>query len=712
MAAALLWAPGAGANDLEFRGEGTLGLQLYDLESPFDSDDFSSFFDQYRYIRDKGKDVPFYLGIPQLDVGWFREDDTPLVRLVGWNPWALNERAELFLDWQRLGLDLDYRRYRSDVLCLYPIGTGQGSGLGTQFNWDVLCDDAAADVPGRAPAPGALDTNDGLWNQRIGIGGELSLRLDDLDIGMPWLRELQLFSRYGRHKGETQDRFLLDEREEVFPLSRFRGNRRELDQRVTTVGGGLVFSPRDVLTGAFDVSFERFREDAPVVTLESLAQSTPGFDPTFCGTFDRSACARAFHFVPDTDRLSGSLDLRGELGPAVLTGGATYSHLEQAGTRSPLQRDLDLGEPEVDTWSLQGAFDVPLTEMLGLNGFAKFSRRSYDAVDDADYRQLAPPGQVDPIYDGRNELDAGLELSAAPVLGTVVALGYRYERVDRTLDFAEPPLVIQPEFNLMNEDSRSHLIYARARARLWRRLQLSGELGWKWAPEVTYARDLERALLAEGRLSYLLPRPIPITFSIFGDLETGDNDEIFVYGASPGSGRKKQYERTEWNLGATISAVPAEDLVLFGTFTRGVDEERFAHLRSTIPRFFGPLGLEFFLDSKPTYESDVNTLALGGSYPLTPALDLSLTSSVTWVEVDFEGSGSTPDVLARTNDIQARISSAELLLGYQLRPGLRLGVGYRWDDFDQDHQHEPLGLDTTVQTLSFDVTVDLGLFTR
>ncbi len=162
--------------------------------------------------------------------------------------------------------------------------------------------------------------------------------------------------------------------------------------------------------------------------------------------------------------------------------------------------------------------------------------------------------------------------------------------------------------------------------------------------------------------------------------------------------------------------------MLFGTFTQSRDEEEFDHLRSNLPRFFGPLPLQFFTDSSPLYKSDVSSLVAGGSYPLTRKLDLSLSSSVTWVRVDYHDSGdtSTAGVLDGTNDVRSRISSIDARLDYTLRPGLRLGLGYRYDNYHHDHQHEPIStptfdrpdFDDTRQTVTIDITVDLGLFTR
>jgi hypothetical protein len=293
------------------------------------------------------------------------------------------------------------------------------------------------------------------------------------------------------------------------------------------------------------------------------------------------------------------------------------------------------------------------------------------------------------------------------VLGTLVAAGWRYEDVSRSLDFAAPLApVIRPEFNLLEEDSRVHTVYLRSRTRLLRRLQLAGELGWSWAPEVAYPRELERALSAEARATLSLPRPLPLTVSLFGSLLDGENDEIEL-ASNTAPDQSKDFELTQWSAGTTVTVVPVEELVLFGTLVYNRDRQGFNQLRSTIPRYFGPLGLDFFLDSQPVWTSDVTSLILGGSRPLTRRLDLSLSSALTWLDSDFGGKGETPEVLDPVDELSQRVLSLEGRLDYELRPGLRLGLGYRFDRYD-DEPDQPLDLDTDVHTVSVDLRFDLA----
>jgi hypothetical protein len=103
----------------------------------------------------------------------------------------------------------------------------------------------------------------------------------------------------------------------------------------------------------------------------------------------------------------------------------------------------------------------------------------------------------------------------------------------------------------------------------------------------------------------------------------------------------------------------------------------------------------------------VQTVVLGGTQALGPRVDFSLASILTFVSTHFGGSGATPEVLEEVNEIASCIYSLEGRLGWKIRRGLSLGLGYRLDAYRDDEEHEPLSYDTDVHTVTVDVTLDL-----
>ena len=136
--------PGDASGDLSFEASGTLGADLYVIESPFDNDNVTGFFEQYRYIRDKGAELPFFADFTHLNLGLVRPDTTYLIRAERWSRNAINENTLLDINWKGLVVNAEIRRYRSDALRFFPMGTEDdwagmplGLGFGTTYNPDV-----------------------------------------------------------------------------------------------------------------------------------------------------------------------------------------------------------------------------------------------------------------------------------------------------------------------------------------------------------------------------------------------------------------------------------------------------------------------------------------------------------------------------------------------------------------------------------------------
>ncbi len=419
-------AMAGGGDELALSARARLGVHVYDFEDPFD-DDLSSFFDTERYVRSKADDDPYYVDLFELDAGLARRDGTPLLLIERRSPNQLNDRARFELDWEGLGIDLGYWRLRTDELRVYPTGTLQECppadpnqpcpfAFGTVFNPDTSSDNP-------------LGFGDQLWTRRTGLAGKLRVRPDGFALDVPRLTEVELYSRWEKRRGERQDRFLLDLIREptTDQRARFRAYRREQDQEVTTLGAGAVITPWNLFTSALDLNFERCREEAPVVTLGGLAALDPRIVP---GSDERAA--RAFQFVPDTDRVTGSARVSRRIGDATFHGGGFITHLRQV-KKSPLQDHLRVDDNRLTTFSAHAAFDMPLSHGIRLSAFGKYLKRHRSPGTDA-FRldpSVTPSVQVDPFLRERRELRTGVALLARPRAGALVGIGYRGRRVTR-----------------------------------------------------------------------------------------------------------------------------------------------------------------------------------------------------------------------------------------------------------------------------------------
>ena len=697
-----------------FHGSATLGADFYVISSPFDNDNITGFFDQYRYIDDKSSEVPFFLNLTHANLGLVRPDSTYLLRLERWSRNVDNQNGILNIQWKGLRFDANLREYRSHALRFFPMGTEDnwsgtplGLGFGTTYNPGVpgLNTGFTTDV-------GVLfDNNYRIGVKRLDFDGEISLRPEGLGYGPGWLREGRLRAGYGTRSGHRQDSFLLDllESDITAPTTRFRGNRREMDQTVTNAGLGAVISLAENVDASLSFDVDRFTEDAAIVTLGDLAAATGGFTPTFSdpATFDRE-----FFYVPDTNRYTGSLQVTGRGTGSTLSAGLFATHIQQTGRLSNLQTRNNLAPNQATTVSahLDGALD--LGSGFSVRAFAKYLYR-YNDLDVNAFAAVDPAGsQESPYIKERNEIRGSVEVGMKPMRFTHLALGYAFDWVDRDLSY--PAFGgVQPGVSLIHPRSSSHEVYLKGRARLFRSLRVSGELGHLWAPEVAYPNDLSRAVSFRARSSYTLgPRfgPMPITLSLAGRVVDGENDEFDLPGPGPvtnGARRNKNFEKTDWGYDLTLTVLPRTDVSLYTTFTQSGDEQTTDYVRTVLTRPAG--GGAFYVDSIPHYSSDLKSLLVGTHFSDLHGADADLSAALTWADMMPTGAAGVGSnvggLIDQANRIDSRILTVNAALDHPVRERMTLGLGYRFQQFIDEAQLGPLNLDETVHTVMVRIQV-------
>ena len=660
---------------LHFAGDATLGARFYVISPPFDNNNISGFFDQWRLIRGQGETAPHFVDLFHVDLGVQRADETWLARLERWSFNSLNEHGLFDVAWKGLTLEGDWRRYRGDWLRVFPQGTGEGNAFGSKYTPDIPNSDIFAE-------------NGRFWIRRQRVGGTVSLRPEDFEWDAGPLAQLSVHGSYEGRKGFRQDGVLLGN---VVPTpapdDRFRGIRRKVDQKISTVGGAAVFDPFGWFSGSLDVEFQSFREDAPMVEEGSFLP--PG--------------TTVLDFVPDTDRVTGRANLSKRWGQASLQGGGFFTHLEQTGRQTPSQKFYDLEDNSVTTYSLWTSFDWPFAAMFDVTGFLKWMHR-HNGVDSAAFvpGEVTPLGQISPYIRDLGELNGNMEFGFQPMRGSRLALGYRVDYAHRDLRFPgkNAPVAILPDVSLVRPDSLHHSFYlsARLRARSW--LEFQAELGFDWNPETAYPREFERAIYFEGRGSYTFPIQIPLTLAVSGQVIDGDSPGYELRSLNT---RRKHWDRTLWNYDVTLSAMPLSKLALFASFTQHQDNQRFDYIRSTLPRY---LPTDFYLDSVPDYQSDILSLTVGGSRTFYKSLLISLAASLTWTRAEYGGQSNTANVLEQADGLRNRIVSLEADVGYEIRDGVSVGLGYRWQNYDEMKGVQFLNYSETIHTISIRASVD------
>jgi hypothetical protein len=678
------------------------------IESGEDDDDVTGFFDQYEFVPNKSSAFPFEIGVRDASLDLLGAGDTPLLQFRLESPTSnlgvsgseiadpfFNQRALLLGRLPGLDLDLRYRRMRTEETRLFPNTAGAG----------LLFDDRS-------------DSQERFERERTGFAAELRARVHELfqpaaGLGEIAAPELSLRGGYQVREGDRQLRFLVE------PTNSWLGLAQGRDQEVGDVGGGLLLAPGRLFTVAFDFDHQRFRENESTILQSSLGGAIP---PT----------ANTVGFIPDTDRYTGSARLRGRIGErAVLEGGFQASMLEQVDDLTPFEDTADLNDNRLYYYSANFTADVALLGPLSANAFFKFDQRDNDIERNTSLFQDDNGTQVDEFIDRWRRLFGGVEAVYRINSANRLALGGRFESIDRDLDFASsgcPPLpcfqVILPVNALVEDDSESYTVYASAKLRALRRVGVSGELGYRTSPDTSYVTDLDDYVYGKLRASYTLPLERSVVLSLFAQGGAGDNRQVMVGGGGLGTppmgpDLHRRFERYDWLVGLTANASPWDRLGLFASFFVSQDAQDYQLVLSSLQRYLQPLAPVTFSNAGATdYENLLWSVVLGSHLQLDDRTDAALSYAFTRADTRYAAGGSPQlSQVDQNAKIDSDIHAAELEIGRWLSEGLRVLAGYRFEYYDDGTRLPesvqsavvPFDLNTTRHTVTLGVTLTSAL---
>lgn len=673
-----------------------------------DDDHETGFFDQYEFVPNKSTDFPFQIGVGDASLDLLGPRDTPLLQFRLESPTSnlgvsgsqisdpfFNQRALLLGRLPGFDLDLRYRRMRTEDTRVFPNTAGAG----------LLFDDRSSH-------------NERFEAERTGFDAELRTRLDELfssfegpasrlrDTGAP---ELSLRGGYQVREGDRQLRFLVE------PTNQWIGLAQHRDQEVGTVGGGVVLAPDRLITLDFDFDHQRFRENESTILQSALGG---GVAPT----------NNTIGFIPDTDRYTGTARFRSRLAErAVLEGGLQLSVLDQVDDRTPFQHGAGLRDNRLYYSSANFTADVNLIGALSANGYFKFDQRDNDIERHTALFADDNGTQVDEFIRRWTRLLGGIEGVYRIDSANRVALGGRYESIDRNLDFASPAfLAILPVNALVQDQSESYTVYARTQLRALRRIGVSGELGYRTSPDTAYVTDLDDYVYGKLRASYTLPVPRSVVLSLFARGGSGDNrNQVMVggVGTSPaGPDLRRHFDRYDWLVGLTANASPWDSVGLFASFFVSKDAQDYELALSSLQRYVQPLAPVTFSDAGSTdYENDLWSVVLGTHIQLDEKTDAAVSYSFTNAYTHYSAGGSPQLLLVgHSAKIDSDIHGAEVEVGRWLREGLRVRVGYRFEYYDDESNLPesvqsavvPFGLTTTRHIVTLGVTLTSALLEK
>jgi hypothetical protein len=362
---------------------------------------------------------------------------------------------------------------------------------------------------------------------------------------------------------------------------------------------------------------------------------------------------------------------------------------------------------------------VAILDALSANAFFKYDQRDNDIDRNTALFNGGNGTQVDEFMRRWERIFAGVEAVYRLNAANRVALGARFESVDRDLQFAQPGfLQILPQNALVSEDSRFYTVYGRTRLRLAPALSVNGEIGYRDAPETAYITDLDDYVYGKLRAAYTVPIELPLTLSLFGQGGSGTSRDLgFTSGVGntpAGPSLRKSFDRTNWLWGVTANAAPTSKIGVFASFFMSQDTQDLDLVLTNLQRYNQPFIPVLFSDAGRTdYEDQRISLVLGGHYQLTEQTDASASYALTRSDASFDSSTSSSRIalIAQNSKVDSYTHVADFQVGHRLRDGMRVLVGYRVQYYD-DNTRQPISVASSVRP--FDLsnvqhTVTLGV---
>ncbi|HKA15515.1 MAG TPA: hypothetical protein VKH41_10900 [Myxococcota bacterium] len=680
--AALLLAAPAPAQEPEeagARAEGAEDLKLEWSLTPIatwnwvNSDDeghdhVTGFFDQYEFVPNKGSAFPFEIGVRDASLDLLAPGDTPRLRFRLESPSSnlgvsgseiadpfFNQRALLLGRVPGVDVDVSYRRMRTEDLRVFP-NTVDGllfddrSGPHRRFNWD-----------------------------RTGVGGEVRTRVDELlesaDLRKMGSPELSLRGGYEARQGDRQLRFLID------PTNQWIGLAQDHDQKVANVGGGVLAAPGGLFTLGFGFDYQRFRDSETPILQGMLGGAVP-------------ATANTIGFVPDTDRYTSTARFRSLLGQrAVIEGGLQLSLLEQAGNFTPLEEQAGLDTNRLYYYSGNVTADVALVGALSANAFFKFDQRDNRIDRHTALFNTENGTQVDEFIHRWQRIHSGIEGVYRFDAGNLAALGGRVDWIDRDRDFVFPfcpalpcNAAILPVNSLVQDDSQSYTVYARTQLRPLRRVGVSGELGYRTAPDIAYVTDLDDYAYGRLRASWTLPveRSVVVSLTARGGHGHNRGQEMVGGGGvgTPPAGPdlRRHFDRLDWLVGLTANAQPWDRVGLFASSFVSQDAQDYELALSSLQRYVQPFAPVTFRNAGDTdYRDEHWSVVVGTHVQIDPLTDATASGSFTRGSSHYSAGGSPElDLVDRYSKIDSDVYGADLEVGRWIVEGLRVLVAYRF----------------------------------
>lgn len=466
-------------------------------------------------------------------------------------------------------------------------------------------------------------------------------------------------------------------------IDSWRGINLAVDESMKKLGFSLSASPGKLFNVAYDVSMEKFSNQAPDLVRNDLLGTTG----------DSRQDLAPFYFVPDTTLVTQGLRVSKNIGErAVLAAGYSYATLEQdnfpdrfttphGGQTDPYTQ----GEINNQSGYLTASANVSST--IGVEGHIKYHNRENDSSFPVPH-VIAPggasPRMTGPRINSIESMDYGVAANWRPgVMRSSLTLGW--QRIDRQRDltYRLDGEGIPPERILYREDSLSDEVYLKWIARPAAGFTLRLSPSYSWADKVGLVTEPEQALKVKTMLSYASPSGW--LASAYYDYKHKQNDGLSYVGTG-GSTVTQDVDDTFHSAGVSFNVMPRETInTSLSLFWTQNDFESF-FFSTDNPRFANSPSVAFLSAGPSTYKIDSYGLTLGADWQTNEKLKLSGSYTLTQNKGDTASGEVLLALQAATGTIDSRIDntlhSISLGADYTLTPKTTLRANYIYDYYD------------------------------
>ena len=469
---------------------------------------------------------------------------------------------------------------------------------------------------------------------------------------------------------------------------RWRGFDQDINENMNRLSFKLAASPWDQFQLAYDVSFEKFDNQARAFTHGNIPLPAP---------FVSANPDSPLGFVPDSNLTTHGLRLSKSFGRIAVAAGYGQSRLVQDTFTLPQQTDgYTTGKITTDNAFLN--VNANVSSSVGVEGFVKYYKRDNDSS--FPVAGFLSATENDELLDVRinsiKSLNYGLAATfRTAMLKSTITAGWKHEDKDRDLTFHQGTVVppvrgITAERSLYREDTRSDELYLKVISRPMKGVTVRLTPSYLWANKTGLVTEPEKAVGLNAKVSYAAPQGMLV--SGFYDYKNKKNANNTLSGNAAGSlvptGTVTQDTNKKLQAaGVSFSMAPNERINTAVSLSWNQDDFDAYYFGSNRRRFEAPAAaLLFATRDRSNYKIDSYVFTVGGDWQASEALRYSGSYTFSHSKGNTASGQILAELTAAAGSVDGRINNSvhTVALGadYALKKNTKLRVSYSYDYYN------------------------------